>query len=1187
MNEPEQLEQAIAALEAQRGLLGDAVVDAGLRPMRERLAELRAAAAPGMQRKQVTVLFADVAGFTSLAERLDAEEVGDTLNALWRRLDELILAHGGRVDKHMGDAVMALWGAGAAQENDPERAVRAALAMQEAIADLGLGIADLAAAAAAKSAIPNPQFAIRIGVHTGPVLLGSMGTTREYTAIGDTVNTAQRLQELAAIGEVVISQAVYLHTRGAFEAQFLGEVGVKGKAQPVQAYRVLGAGAGTHTRGVEGVATRMVGRASELAQLQDAYQATVRAQHLRLVTISGDAGLGKTRLLAEFEAWLAEIPGRRQILRGRARPETEHLPYGLLRDLFSDQFQIREDDPAHVARARLEAGFAWHDSPQRAHIIGALLGLDFSDSPYLAGLRHDPQQLRDRARLYLRDYFRAATERQPLLIVLEDVHWADESSLDLLEKLLPELHDRALCVIALARPSLYERRPGWGRGRAWQQQIMLAALPVEACHELVAGILQRLERPAPDLEAMIVARAEGNPFYVEELVNMLIDRGAIVRDDPHWLMRPERLAEVHVPSTLTGLLQARLDSLSEVERQALQRAAVVGRTFWEETVAHIDRAVPLPAGDAAAPPVWERLRRRELIFPRAATAFAGTREFAFKHAMLQSVSYESVLLRERPVYHDLVAGWLIAHSGERAGEFAGLIGEHLERAGKPAEAAVFLKTAGERAAERFANVEAARYFEHALALAPATDAAGRYDLLMTLLHAEERLGREDRWSDVLEQAAAQAETLDDDRRRLEVALRRAVYLEAQADYPAMQTAAQEAARLAAATGERGGAAQYMWGRALWRQQSWAEATERLAQALTLAHTAGEREVEADCMRTLGLVQFSQGDFASARATFEHALVLHRAAGDRRGECYALNNLGNIALRTGDLPRSLALVRQAIDLAREIGDQYAQTWLSQSLADLYETNLGDLAAAGRLYEEIERDARVQDNRNNLAVARSGIGSTALFLGDLAGARAALEEAAALNTALGRRRNLGWESMYLGLLHHWENDATTALDHSRRAIELAQETGDDILRARAANVMAYVQLAQGDWDAAQAAAEQALPASGETELTDESCEARALLAAVALVRGDAPAVDDVLAYLDEHPAILFHAAQPARIYVTCHAALQRAGDARAAAVLAQGRERLEAQAAALEDAGTRAQFLALPPNRALLEAADGSS
>jgi class 3 adenylate cyclase len=377
MTEREQLEQAIAQLEAQRAILGEAVVDASIAALRDKLATLEPMPVTE-QRKQATILFADVSGFAAMSETMDTEEVSDVMNALWRRLDTAIVEHGGVIDKHMGDGVMALWGVEEAREDDPEQAIRAALAMQAQVGTFG----------------PERQveLSIRAGLNTGPALLGGVGTTGEFSAIGDAVNLASRLKGAAPTGGVLVSHDTYRHVRGLFDVLEQEPLRVKGKAMPVQTYLVQQAKPRAFrmaTRGVEGIETHMVGRDAELLTLQSAFQdATLQGDfddriedaEAHIVTVVGEAGVGKSRLLHEFDKWIELLPENIEYFKGRATPETGTMPYGLVRRMFAHRFEILESDSAAEVREKFRAGMAAALDSDQADLVGQMIGFDFSTS---------------------------------------------------------------------------------------------------------------------------------------------------------------------------------------------------------------------------------------------------------------------------------------------------------------------------------------------------------------------------------------------------------------------------------------------------------------------------------------------------------------------------------------------------------------------------------------------------------------------------------------------------------------------------------------------------------------------------------------------------------------------------------------------------------------------------------------
>ncbi|HEX9440136.1 MAG TPA: AAA family ATPase, partial [Roseiflexaceae bacterium] len=496
----------------------------------------------------------------------------------------------------------------------------------------------------------------------------------------------------------------------------------KGKSEPIQTYIVQEAKPRAfrlETRGVEGVETRTIGREAELRQLQMALSAA-RDGEAQLVSLVADAGVGKSRLLYEFNNWLELLPYRTLVFKGRATQDMINLPYALIRTMFAFRFEIQESDPPAVVREKLERGMLevmGADAVEKVHFVGHLIGFDFANSPHLQGILADARQIRDRAFHYVAQFFAAVARRHPTLLLLEDIHWADNGSLDLVEHILREQPDAHLVVVGLTRPTLFERRPDWGEAPIPHTRLDLHPLSEQNSRQLIAEILHKAPVIPPELENLIISRVEGNPFYIEELIKMLIEDGVIVTGEELWRVELGRLATARVPATLTGVLQARLDGLPPPEREVLQHASVVGRVFWNNIVARLHN----PDVVATEPPVMinERLgalNGKELIFERPTSAFIETHEYIFKHAILRDVTYESVLKRLRRAYHAQVAECLVEMSGERVGEYAGRIGEHYERAGMAAQAAAWYGWAGKQAQDTYAPEAAITYYQKALTL---------------------------------------------------------------------------------------------------------------------------------------------------------------------------------------------------------------------------------------------------------------------------------------------------------------------------------------------------------------------------------------------------------------------------------------------------------------------------------------
>ncbi|HEX9332511.1 MAG TPA: adenylate/guanylate cyclase domain-containing protein, partial [Anaerolineales bacterium] len=525
--ERENLKRAIEALQAQRAVLGDQIVDIAQASIREKLARLGTgghAANEPQERKLITVLFADVSGFTAMAETMDHEIVNTVINSLWSRVDKAIQDHGGRIDKHIGDAVMALFGTPVARENDPERAIHAALQVQAEVQNWKQEFD-----ASTFNRQPQSQnIQLRIGINTGPALLGTVGTIGEYTAIGNTVNLANRLQQAAPTGGILISHDTYQHVRGIFDVTILEPITVKGKSEPIQVYIVNNMRPRSFrvtTRGVEGIETRTIGREEELERMKLAFEETLGKRQLHLINIVAEAGTGKSRLLYEFAKWLETRQHSIHLFKGRATQEMAQIPYALLRDIFSSGFGIQDNDGASVARQKLEHGFLNYignkdDASLYAHFIGHLIGLDFSTSPHLKGILGDARQIHDLAFHYATQFFTDITREQIGVIFLEDIHWADRGSLDFFDHLMNTKPDLPILIIGLTRSTLFEERPDWGTGPIQTLRLDLLPLSESGCRRLVEEILQKVPLIPPALADMIVSKAEGSPFYVEELIKV-------------------------------------------------------------------------------------------------------------------------------------------------------------------------------------------------------------------------------------------------------------------------------------------------------------------------------------------------------------------------------------------------------------------------------------------------------------------------------------------------------------------------------------------------------------------------------------------------------------------------------------------------------------------------------------------
>lgn len=961
-NERDLLDRAIAALEANRARLGDEVVDVALSAMREKILGVEIGNRPvrvPQQRKLVTILFADMSGFTAMSETMDHEIVNDVINSLWSRVDKAIHDHGGRIDKHIGDAIMALYGTPTAREDDPERAIRSALQIQSEILEWKRALSEQLSNY--RTQIQNIQ--LRIGINTGPALLGTVGTVGEYTAIGDTVNLAQRLEANAPKGGILISSATHQLVRGIFEVTAPEPINVKGKSEPIHVYIVNGVKPRSFrdtTRGLEGVETRTIGREEEFKQMQEAFDKTASERTTHLVTLVAEAGIGKSRLLFEFGKWLEGLKTPVQIFRGRSAQETSQIPYSLLRGILSSAFEIQENDRAAVARRKLEQGVRKYTGDPEvanlyAHFIGHLIGLDYSKSRHLKGILSDARQVRDLAFHYGAEFFADIAHAQAVVIFLEDIHWTDSGSLDFFDALMQKQPDLPLMIVGLARSSLFEQRPGWGTGPIQHLSLNLLPLSEEETRRLVLEILQKVPEVPDIFIDLIVKKAEGSPFYVEELIRVLIEGGVIIRGAEQWSVALDRLSDLKVPATLTGLLQARLDGLRSDARETLQKASVVGRVFWIDIVEHMQN--PELEHAESSIPITEKLgmlRSKELIYRYDESAAKDASEFIFKNQILHDVTYESVLLRLRPVYHAQVAKGFVDVGGERVNEYAGRVGEHYERAGDWLKAAEWYTRAGKQARNTFASDSAINYYQKALGF---FKEYGGPETLQQKFEVYLRLGEvlnwQARFSDAIENYNEMLKLAEENNDLLAQA--RALYARAiahgyQGDHHASLEGAMQSESLA-----RSANAQLELARALWAQGSArfrlgeARATLSLGeQALKICSELNQQNDVARCLNLLGAAHYVSGRFDKAEEYWSNALKVFQDLGDRQQGMQLLSNLGVIADARGDYETAFARYNSALATAHEIGEKDSEI--------VFLTNRGGELVALKRYDAAEVDLR---------------------------------------------------------------------------------------------------------------------------------------------------------------------------------------------------------------------------------------
>ncbi len=519
------------------------------------------------ERRPITVLFADIAGSTSIAERLDPEDWTVLIGQAFERMNSTIEHYGGTIARLMGDGVLAFFGAPAAHEDDPERAVRCGLDLVRAIDELD-----------AAQHIPNAEaLKVRVGI------VGTE-TASEYTAMGDTVNVAARMQASARPGSVLITASTHRFVSSLVEATDVGRLELKGKSEAVQAYEITGLKEGAvHTRGLAGVTSPMVGRDAQLSRLQELFKVATAGQG-RVATIVGEPGMGKSRLLAELRASLEQGEHPPRWVEGRCLSYGEAIPYHLVIDLIRSIIGVTEttDEPqvAHALDSFVTSN-STEDCTDTCAYLGHLLSLRLSPDMKARISQLEIETVK-RYMAAVVQVVRAATAGGPTVIVCDDIHWSDTASTDALLQVIPTLAGLPLLFILSSRPDRASN--GWrlitGARDVFGDsltEIRLDPLSMEDSRTLVSNLLT-IESLPQETRDLILARAEGNPFFVEEVIRMLIDREAIVRDGDRW-MANEKAASIEIPDTLHGLLLARIDRLPAESRRTLRVASVIGRQF--------------------------------------------------------------------------------------------------------------------------------------------------------------------------------------------------------------------------------------------------------------------------------------------------------------------------------------------------------------------------------------------------------------------------------------------------------------------------------------------------------------------------------------------------------------------------------------------------------------------------------
>jgi class 3 adenylate cyclase/tetratricopeptide (TPR) repeat protein len=1063
---------------------------------------------PHDERRTVTILFSDVKGSTALAENLDPEDVKDIIRGVFEFLIGAVYRYEGTVVQLMGDAILAFFGAPIAHEDDPERACRAAL-------DIAAEAAEYAERLHKERGIAG--FGVRVGINTGLVVVGELGSDLRvaYTAVGDAINLAARMEEAAEPGTVLISHNTFRLVAPLFETQALGPLRVKGKSKRVHVYRVLSARMlPDKGRGVPGLDSPMVGRETELATLREAV-AGLSAGRGGVVSIVGEAGLGKSRLVAEVRgtknnpqiAQITPIEKTRWV-EGRCLSYGMSVAYQLWKDVLRGLLGVTQQASPAALREALQRCVADLCPQTLAGVypyLAGVLSVPLDEGAGAATGDLDPAELQKRTFRALEELLGAAARRQPLVVVGEDLHWADATSLQVLQQLVPLTQRVPLLLICVLRP--VKDHGSWsfvagltaalGAGHA---ALMLEPLSPEYSETLVTNLLH--SETLPDvLRQRILSRAEGNPFYIEEVIRSLIDLKVLARNRAGAWTASRTMVTIPIPDTLQGVLVARIDRLPDTTRRVLQMAAVIGRIFLERLLGAMTGAGAELEGHL------QLLQYQELIRERAQTPEL---EYIFKHDMTREAAYNGLLKKERRVYHRQAAEAIERLFADRIEDQVELLALHWQRADEPWQATGYLLRAGDRASHLGASWQAIEFYRAALKLAvgagrqPRVPPHAIHEKLGDVFY--EHLSRQDDalayYQQFLQSAQGDEEAARAARKLAALYLLRGDVGQAHRHYQIALARLRELPPGAEACRVHYGLAYLFVSR-----NELEPAQEQATLSMDAAQRSGDRMGQADAFRMLGIIASQKRQHQVALDYDLKSLELYRVLADLPRLAHACNNVGDSYRQMGDTVRALEYLREGLQVAQTIGSVAAEAMLRQTTGEL----LLDLGEWQKAAEELElaRAAATQCGVvGRIIGVRRPLGVAYEALGRLDQARAELEAA----------ENLMWEThhlrfgadLYLDLAHL--KATVGSLDEAERcvarAVKQAGPGASPAFRAVLHRCRGYLAARRGRWERAVVELEESLRLLGQDGVPFPVEEGRTRLELAAAYAGRGESEDAAL-------------------------------------------------------------------------------
>jgi class 3 adenylate cyclase len=957
------------------------------------------------ERKLVTVLFADVANFTSISEKLEPEEIHEIMDRCFNILMDEVHRYEGTINQFTGDGVMALFGAPLAHEDHAQRACQAALAIQRAMRDYGERL----------QKDYGIDFKMRIGLNSGSVIVGAIGDDlrMDYTAVGDTTNLASRMETLAVPGSILLSRGTHKLVRDYFEFQPVGLLPVKGKQEPQKAFKLIRAGEVTTRIGAAAVKglTRFVGRKQSITSLVEAYE-KVKDNGGQVVGIVGEAGVGKSRLLLEFRNRL--LKAEFSYLEGRCVHYGGAMSYLPFLDILRSYFGIREGEREAIIKKRMAERLVKLEKKLKGILppLQDLLSLKVENEGYL---KLEPKVRRERVFEALRDLFLRESQERPLIMAVEDLHWIDKTSEEFLDYFIGWLANAKVLLVLLYRPEFTHR---WGN-KSYFNRIGLDELTLQSSAELVKAILEEGEA-APELRDLILNRAAGNPLFMEELTHALLENGTIEKKDKQYILT-RTSSDLQVPDTIQGIIAARLDRLEENLKRIMQVASVIGREFAFRILQAIsDMHEELKSS-------LLNLQGLEFIYEKS---LFPELEYIFKHALTQEVAYNSLLLKRRKEIHEKIGRAIEELYPERHEEFYEVFAHHYSRSDNLEKALQYLRLSAEKAARNNSLQEAIGFHKESLVTLgrmPETDLAKKEKLRVILSMAPilRQLSYPEDASGILQEGEKLSKDLEDKRGLAAIYSHLALYYSFK--------------------GENAPASSYL--------------------ELSLSEEGNASEIDAlgPYYFSLLVSSYFEGNFLKIM-DFAPSIIRMLEESHRESEDFGMPAILYVGLHglygaslglIGDFERGEELCKKGVAFACEVGHLFSIGVAEMCYGSLLGVSERGEEAEGHLYKSIESYERAQ-GKIWVPVIWALIGLVRLRMEDFPKAKECFERSLEMQAASGLQTYLSFEHFCLSLLHDNAGDFRKAFLHAEKAVDLARKN-----KERPFEGMSLVQMGWTEW------------------------------------------------------------------------------------------------------------------------------